>query len=55
MGVYTNAEIEYKAADSVMISAAKWGCFEAPGIQDTRRIRVTMIMVESVVVPTDKA
>ena len=38
----------------MMISAAKWGCFEAPGIRDTMRIRVTIIMVESVVVPTDK-
>ena len=45
----------YKAADSVMISAAKRGCFEAPGIRDTRMIRVTMIMVERVVVPTDNA
>jgi hypothetical protein len=49
------AEIVYRAADSVIISAAKRGCFEAPGIRDTRRIRVTMIMVENVVVPTDKA
>jgi hypothetical protein len=44
----------YRAADSVIISAAKRGFFEAPGIRDTRRIRITMIMVESVVVPTDK-
>ena len=49
------AEILYRSADSVMISAAKRGPFEAPGIRDTRMIRVTMIMVESVVVPTDKA
>jgi hypothetical protein len=49
------ADIVYRAADSVIISAAKRGCFEASGIRDTRRIRVTMIMVESVVVPTDKA
>jgi hypothetical protein len=49
------AEIVYRAADSVIISAARRGCFEAPGIRDTRRIRVIMIMVESVVVPTDKA
>ena len=45
----------YRTADSVMISAAKRGCFEVPGIRDTRRIRRTMIMVESVVVLTDKA
>ena len=51
--VYINADMEYKAADSVMISAAKRGCFEAPGIRDTRRIWVTMIMVETVVVVTD--
>jgi hypothetical protein len=49
------AEMVYRAADSVIISAAKGGFFEAPGIRDTRRIRVTMIMVERVVVPTDKA
>ena len=52
---YINADIEYKAADSVMISAAKRGCFEAPGIRDTKRIRVTMMMVETVVVATDNA
>jgi hypothetical protein len=52
---YINADMEYKAADSMMISAAKWSCFEAPGIRDTRTIRVTMIMVETVVVPTDNA
>jgi hypothetical protein len=45
----------YRAADSVIISAARRGFCEAPGIRDTRRIRVTMIIVESVVVPTDKA
>jgi hypothetical protein len=50
---YINADMEYRAADSMMISAAKRGCFEAPGIRDTRRIRVTMITVETVVVPTD--
>jgi hypothetical protein len=49
------AEIVYRAADSVIISAAKRGFLEAPGIRDTRRIRVTIMMVESVVVPTDKA
>ena len=49
------AEMVYRTADSVIISAARWGCLEAPGIRDTKRIRVTMIMVESVVVPTDKA
>jgi hypothetical protein len=49
------AEIVYRAADSVMISATKRGCFEVPGIRDTRRIRVTMIMVERVVALTDKA
>ena len=48
------AEIVYRTADSVIISAAKRGCFEAPGIRDTRRIRVTMMMVESVVVLTDR-
>jgi hypothetical protein len=52
--IYMRAEIVYRAADSVIISAAKRGCFEAPGIRDTWRIRVTMIMVDSVVVPTDK-
>ena len=44
----------YRTADSVINSAAKGGFFEAPGIRDTSRIRVTMIMVESVVVLTDK-
>ena len=44
----------YRAADSVTISAAKQGCFDAPCIRDTTMIRVTMIMVESVVVLTDK-
>jgi hypothetical protein len=44
----------YRTAASEMISAAKRGCFEAPGIRDTMRIRVIMIMVESVVVPTDR-
>jgi hypothetical protein len=45
----------YKAADSMMISAAKRGCLVAPGIRDTRRIRVTMMTVETVVVVTDNA
>jgi hypothetical protein len=45
----------YRTADSVIISAAKRGAFEAPGNRDTRRIRVTIIMVERLVVPTDKA
>jgi hypothetical protein len=53
--MYINADMESKAADSVMISAAKRGCFEAPGMRDTRRIRVTMIMVEKDVVVTDNA
>jgi hypothetical protein len=52
---YINEDMEYKAADSMMISAAKWSCFEAPGIRGTRTIQVTMIMVETVVVPTDNA
>ena len=52
---YINADMEYRAADSVMISAAKRGCFEAPGIRDTRRIRMTMILVETLVVATDNA
>jgi hypothetical protein len=50
---YTNAGIEYKAADSMIISAAKRGCFDVPGIRYTRRIQVTMIMVEIAVVVTD--
>jgi hypothetical protein len=45
----------YRTADSVMISAAKRGCFEAPGIRDTRMIRVTIRIVDRVVVPTDRA
>jgi hypothetical protein len=53
--MYTNADIVYKAADSMMISAAKWSCFDAPGIRDTRKTWVTMMMVEEVVVPTDNA
>jgi hypothetical protein len=55
IATYMRAEIVYRAADSVIISADKRGFFEAPCIRDTRRIRVTMIRVESVVVPTDKA
>jgi hypothetical protein len=38
----------------MMISAAKRGRFEAPGIRDTRKIQVIMIMVERAVVATDK-
>jgi hypothetical protein len=54
-GMYINADMEYKAADSVIISAAMRGCFDAPGIWDTRRIWVTMIIAEAVVVATDRA
>jgi hypothetical protein len=53
--MYINADAEYKAADSMMISAAKRGPFDVPGIRETRRIRVTIMMVEAVVVPTDNA
>jgi hypothetical protein len=53
--MYTRAAMVYRRADSMTISAARWGFFEAPGIRDTKRIRVTMIMVHTVVVPTDKA
>jgi hypothetical protein len=52
---YINADTEYKAADSAIISAAKWGCFTAPGTQDIRTMRVTIIMVEVVVVAADNA
>ena len=54
MPINMRAETVYRLADSVIISAAKRGCVEAPGIRDTKRIRVTMIIVESVVVLTDK-
>jgi hypothetical protein len=53
--IYTKVEMVYRTADSVMISAAKRGFFEAPGRRDTRKIRVTMRMVQTVVVPADKA
>jgi hypothetical protein len=53
--MYINADMEYKTADSMIISAAKRGCFDAPGIRDIRRIRVIMIIVEAVVVATDNA
>jgi hypothetical protein len=54
--MYTRAEMVYKIADSAMISAAKRSFFEPPGLRlDARRIRATMMMVLTVVVPTDKA
>jgi hypothetical protein len=46
----------YKIADSAIISAAKRSFLEPLGPRlDTRRIRVTMMIVLTVVVPTDKA
>ena len=54
--MYIRAEMVYKIADSATISAAKRSFLDAPGPRlDTRRIRVTMIMVLTVVVPTDTA
>jgi hypothetical protein len=53
--MYINAEMEYRAADSVIISAAERSCFEVPGIRDTRTMRITMMIVQRVVVPTDNA
>jgi hypothetical protein len=51
--VYTNAEMEYRAADSTIISIAICGWRLAPGICDTIRIRMTIITVDSTVVATD--
>jgi hypothetical protein len=51
--VYTNAEMEYRAADSMMISIAFRGWWLAPGIRDTIRIRMTIITVDSTVVTTE--
>jgi hypothetical protein len=50
---YTNAEIEYRAADSTIISVAVRCWKLAPGIRDIFRIRMTMINVDSTVVATD--
>jgi hypothetical protein len=51
--MYINADIEYKAADSMIISAARRGCFETPRVREVRRMRVAMTKVEMVVVATD--
>jgi hypothetical protein len=56
IGVYTNAEIEYRRADSTIISIATRGWRLAPGVPslcDTIRIRMTIITVDSTVVTTD--
>jgi hypothetical protein len=51
--VYTNAEMEYRAADSTMISIAICGLQLAPGICETIRIRMTIITVDKIFVITD--
>jgi hypothetical protein len=51
--MYTNAEMEYRAADSTIISTASRGLRLAPGIRDTVRTRKAIITVDSTVVTTD--
>jgi hypothetical protein len=53
IAVYANAEIEYRMADSIIISIATRGWRLAPGIRDTHRIWITIIKVDSTVVATD--
>ena len=45
--------MEYRAADSTIISIAIRGWQLAPGIRDTITIRMTIITVDSTVVATD--
>ena len=51
--MYTNAEMEYRMADSTMISIAIRGWRVVPGIRDTIKIRMTIITVDSTVVTMD--
>jgi hypothetical protein len=51
--MYINAEMEYRAADSIIISIAIRGRWLVPGIRDTVRIRMTISTVHSTVVATD--
>jgi hypothetical protein len=49
----TNAEMEYRRADSMTISIAIHGLRLAPGMRDTTRIRMTISTDDSTVVTTD--
>jgi hypothetical protein len=53
IGMYTRAEMEYKAADSTIISMALRGWGVVPGMRDITNIRATMRRVQSTVVPTE--
>jgi hypothetical protein len=53
IGVYTNAEMAYRAADSTIISIAIRGRRLVPGMRDTIRIRITIMAVDSTVVAMD--
>ena len=52
--INTNAEMEYRRADSIIISITIRGRRLVPGIRDTTRIRMTIITVDSTVVTTDR-
>jgi hypothetical protein len=54
IGVYTNAEMEYRAADSRIISIAVRGWRLVPGIRDTIRIRKMIIAVHIMAVTRDR-